>query len=237
MPILAIVLAQLFDIRRVAEIALVALAISPVPPLLPRKEAKAGGDSSYGLALMAMLAIAAIVAVPLWAEILERVIGRPLGASPLAIARAVGITAVAPLVAGMAVRAMFPSIAGRLERLVRLVVKVLLPLAILVLLAGSWRPMWNALGEGAMVAMVIFVVAGLLVGHVLGGPDRHRSVVLALSTASRHPAIALSIASANFPDEHFGGTILLYLILNALIVVAYLSWRRNRLPAVPAESP
>ena len=54
---------------------------------------------------------------------------------------------------------------------------------------------------------------GLIVGDLFGRPLREDSVVLALSTACRHPAIALSIATANFPDEHFVGTILLYLLV------------------------
>jgi BASS family bile acid:Na+ symporter len=96
------------------------------------------------------------------------------------------------------------------------------------LLAGEWRALWAAVGDGTLIALVVFVAIGLLVGHLLGGPDPDHSVVLALSTASRHPAIALSIASANFPDERFGGTILLYLLVGALAAMPYLSWRRRR---------
>jgi BASS family bile acid:Na+ symporter len=88
MPIFAVVLATTFNIRPASEIALIALAISPLPPLLPKKESKAGGQHAFGLAFMVMLALLAIVTVPLSAEILERVFGRPLGAAPAAIARA-----------------------------------------------------------------------------------------------------------------------------------------------------
>lgn len=103
-----------------------------------------------------------------------------------------------------------------------------MPLAILALLAGTWRAVWAAVGDGSVVAMVAFVAAGLLVGHLSGAPDPEDSVVLALSSACRHPAIALSIAAANFPDEHFAGTILLYLIVNTIAGAAYLAWRRKQ---------
>jgi BASS family bile acid:Na+ symporter len=79
--------------------------------------------------------------------------------------------------------------------------------------------------------MIAFVVIGLVVGHLLGGPVPEHSIVLALSTVTRHPAIALSIASANFPDERFGGTILLYLIVAALVGMPYLKWQRAQLAA------
>ena len=73
------------------------------------------------------------------------------------------------------------------------------------------------IGNGNVLAIVIFNVAGLAIGHVLGGPNRDHSIVLALATACRHPAIALSLAAANFPDQRFGATILLYLIVSAIV--------------------
>ena len=56
MPILAVVLVRVLELRQSLEIALVALAISPVPPLLPKKQDTAGGESAYALALMAVVA-------------------------------------------------------------------------------------------------------------------------------------------------------------------------------------
>ena len=102
---------------------------------------------------------------------------------------------------GMAVGTWMPGVAERLAPLVGRVATLLLALAVLMLLAGSWRALWAAVGDGTLVALVVFVAIGLLVGHLLGGPDPDHSVVLALSTASRHPAIALSIASAEFPGR------------------------------------
>ena len=134
-----------------------------------------------------------------------------------------------PLVAGLALRALVPVIAARIVKPVDLVAKVLLPFAVLALLTGSWQAIWAAVGDGTLVAIVVFVVIGLLVGHVLGGPDPQHSLVLALSSATRHPAIALSIASANFPDERFAGTILLYVIVCALVGLPYLAWQHRRL--------
>jgi BASS family bile acid:Na+ symporter len=231
MPIVAVGMATMFDFKRGSELALIALAVSPVPPLLPNRERKAGGQESYGLALMATLALLSIVAVPLAAEILQQVFGVPLNADARAIARVALVMAVLPLLAGVAVRALVPAVADRLERPVTLVAKVLLPLAVLALLAGTWRAVAGAVGGGALVAMVVFVAIGLAVGDFLGGPNQEDSIVLALSTACRHPAIALSVAATSFPDEQFAGPILLYLIVNMIVGMAYLKWRQ------PAAAP
>jgi BASS family bile acid:Na+ symporter len=59
--------------------------------------------------------------------------------------------------------------------------------------------------------------------------------VLALSTASRHPGIALAMASANFPDVHsVTATVLLYLLLNIVLSIPYVLWQKRRLGAASA---
>ena len=49
--------------------------------------------------------------------------------------------------------------------------------------------------------------------------------MLALATSSRHPAIAIAIANANFPDQKLvAPAVLLYLILSIVLAVPYLNW-------------
>jgi hypothetical protein len=91
---------------------------------------------------MALLALVSIVVVPLAVELIGFVSGRSFRMAPGAIARVALITVILPLVAGMTVRALLPGVADRLEKVVSLITKVLLPLAVLVLLVGSWRVMW-----------------------------------------------------------------------------------------------
>ncbi len=233
-PFLTVVLVKLFDLRSTVEIVLVALAVSPVPPLLPQRETKAGGRRSYGLGLMVVVGIVAIAAIPLMVGLLARIFERPLAMGPGDIARIVLLAVVLPLVAGMTVRALLPRIAERLNKPVRLVANGLLLVAALALAAGSWQAIWAAIGDGTVFAIVAFLVAALLVGHLLGGPEPEHSTVLALASACRHPAIALAIASANYPHEHFGGTILLYLLLNLIIALPYMIWQRRKMAKTAA---
>ena len=65
MPLVAVGLVVAFDLPLPVKIALVALAISPVPPLLPNKEATAGGRVSYAIGLLVALALFSIVIVPI----------------------------------------------------------------------------------------------------------------------------------------------------------------------------
>ena len=228
MPIVAVILVRAFELRPSFEIALVALAISPVPPLLPNKEGKAGGHAAYGLALMAVVSILAIVVVPLWVQLLGLYADRQLKMPPAAIAKVVVIMTILPLITGVIVRTLLPAVADRLEKPVRLVSTVLLLAGALALVIAAMPVILSVMDPGILVALTAFVVVGLGVGHWLGGPQAEDATVLALSTASRHPAIALAVAKLNFPDEpHLGATILLYLIVLTVLTVPYVRWQRH----------
>jgi len=236
MPVVAIGLSRWFHFQPEVESTLLALALSPVPPVLPQKQTKAGGEHAYGLALMAMLSLLSIVIIPLSMEILARVFHRPFAMAPIAVAKTVLQAALLPLALGLIIRALLPALAARLEKPVGLLVKILLPLAVVALLAATLSAAGAAIGGGTILAIVLFVVVGLIVGHLMGGPDREDSIVLALSTASRHPAIALSILTASFPNGRFGGIILLYLLVSAVVILPYIKWQRKRVAsAVPGR--
>jgi len=230
MPVVAVCLTQWLDVRRTAEIVLIATAISPVPPLLPTREAKAGGHQAYAISLMATLALLAIVTMPVTVELLAAYYGRPLTMPASRVARLAFMSVLLPLGAGVAVRA-WTTAAERLVRPASMLGTLLLAIGSLLLLSATWRGIWGAVGDGPVVMIVAFVVIGLVVGRLLGGPDPRQATVLGLSTACRHPAITLAIASANFPDEPFGVIVLLYLLVGLVLLTPYVMWSRAHITA------
>ena len=89
MPVVAVTLAETFTFLESIEAALLALSISPIPPLLPGKEQDAGGETSYGLGLMAIAAGLSIVILPLTLQLFGLYFGRSFAMSSGAIARVV----------------------------------------------------------------------------------------------------------------------------------------------------
>jgi BASS family bile acid:Na+ symporter len=242
MPIVAVALISTFHFPPTVNVVLSALSVSPVPPLFPKKGDKAGGPGSYGVGLMATLAVLSIGLVPLGValmgrlmpmvgELLGRVFRQPFGMGPGPIAAVMLKMVLLPLGVGVAIRTLVPATANRLAGPVSTAANVMLPLAILPLAVVVLPTVWGLIGDGTVVAFVLFVIVGLAVGHVLGGPDPHHAGVLALASASRHPAIALTIAAANFPEERFGGTIVLYLIVNTIVAIPYIAWQRKHVAA------
>jgi len=123
-----------------------------------------------------------------------------------------------------------PALAERLAQPLSQAATVLLIVAVLPVLFTSWHAIVSLIGNGTLLAIVVFVVAGLAIGHLLGGPDSDDRTVLALSTACRHPGVALAITSANFPEQKLvPAAVLLYLLVSAIVTIPYLNrLRRSR---------
>lgn len=225
MPALAVAAALAFDLHPAVKIALVAAAVSPVPPFLPNKAARLGGARDYTIGLLVAASALAIVFVPLAVELLERIFARPLAMPAAAVARLVTLTVLAPLAVGMALRHFAPSIADRIARPAWAASMALLAAALLPVLFTAWQPIVSLIGNGTIVALAAFVAVGLVAGHLLGGPRGEERTMLALASGSRHPGIAFAIAHANFPDDkNVLPAVLLYLIVGAIAAVPYLQW-------------
>ncbi|WP_448142823.1 bile acid:sodium symporter family protein [Stenotrophomonas bentonitica] len=237
MPLVAVLMVEVFALTRATEIALVVLALAPIPPLLPKKESKAGGEGAYALGLMVVMGLLAIVMVPLLTWVLGAYFDREFGMPPQSIAKIIVVMIVLPLLAGMVVRAMAPALATKLARPIALGSMVLLLVAAAPILYAAVPIVVNLLHSGTLLAIVAFILIGLAVGQLLAGPVAQRQTVLALSTASRHPAIALAIAKTNFPDEPFlAATIVLYLLVVTVMAIPYVTWRRRKAPPAQERS-
>ena len=237
MPVVVAVVAQVSNLPEAVKIALVALAIAPVPPILPRRELNAGGHTDYAVGLLAAGALIAIVYVPLAVEILDRIFGRHGDVSRLAIAKIVLITILAPLLIGMAIRQWAPSAAAKGAGRVLTIGMILLVAACIPLLMATWEAVVALFGNGTVLIMALVAAGGLLLGHMLGGPHPEHRIVLALSTASRHPAVALTVATSGvMQTKQELAAVLLYVVVSVLVSLPYVMWRRRQAAAVPGAS-
>lgn len=229
MPVVAVALARCFALHPAVQIALVALALSPVPPALPKKQLKAGGSSNYVYGLLVSAGLLAIVLVPLSLEVIEPIFGVSLDVSPLSLARIILQGILLPLAAGMTLRGFAPGFAGRVAQPLGWVAKGLLASTVLAVVVTAWPAMVSLIGNGTLAAFAAFIVAGLVTGHLLGGPDPEDRTTLAIASMSRHPGVALTIASANFPNQKLVlPAVLLFLIVGGILSVPYMKWRQSR---------
>lgn len=229
MPLFAALIAFAFDLHPAVKIALIALAVSPIPPLLPKKEMKAGGGAAHAIGLLVAAALLSILFTPLAVDLLGKAFGTPARMPPAAIARIVLVTVIVPLGAGMLIRRAASAFAERGSSLITLLATVLLIASVIPILFTAWPAIKSLIGNGTLITIVAFVLVGLAAGHLLGGPAPEDRTVQALSTAFRHPGVAMAIAGANFPDQKLTpAATLLYLIVSAIVSIPYVTWRKRR---------
>ena len=104
---------------------------------------------------------------------------------------------------------------------------LILVLGAVPILIKVWPAEAALIGDGTVIAIVAIVIAALLGGQLLGGPDPANKPALSVAAAIRQPGIALAIANANLQDKRVSAAILLYLIVSFLVVTAYRLYMRR----------
>jgi bile acid:Na+ symporter, BASS family len=229
MPLVALAMGMAFNLHPAVEIAIVAISVSPIPPILPNKALKAGGKEDYTIGLLVAIGLLSIFVIPISMKVVETITGVSHAMQPQSVAPVVFMTILLPLLVGIAVRKIAPSFADRAAKPVSLIGLGLLILSALPILINSVQAVFSLVGDGTILSLAVFALIGSIVGHWLGGPEPDHRTVLALSTASRHPAVALAIAQANFPEQKLAGAaIVWYLLLSGVVSAFYLSRFKGR---------
>ena len=228
LPAFVLVLVWLMPLQAGVGAVLLGFAVSPVLPPWAKKGAAVGGQSDYVIGLQVLSSVVALLVVPLMIWIVYRTFGVATNLDPLAVEMVLLITVAAPLALGMGLARLYPGAARLADRADRAGGVVLL-LGAVVLLIVNGRAILGVIGQGTLIATVAVILFGLLVGHLLGGPDPGNRGALAEATVLRHPAIALLLASGAFPEREATvlGAVLMYLVASLLLSVPYERWRKS----------
>jgi BASS family bile acid:Na+ symporter len=238
MPLFAIAAAFLLPLPGAIKLALIALSVSPVPAGFPEKAMKMGGTEAHVVGVLVAAAIIAVVFVPVAIEVIGPIFGVEIHMSLSAVAGLMVTTILIPLVAGMAVRLVRPQLAASLVQPLATVAAGVLAVAAVVIVVAAWPQVMTLVGDGTIAVFVAFVLVALAAGHILGGPNADDRTVLAVATATRHPGVAMAIATANFPGQRLpAAAVLLYLLVSAVVFVPYAYWRKHQHSAAGPEAP
>jgi BASS family bile acid:Na+ symporter len=229
LPVFAATLVGLFTFRPAIEIALITLAVAPVPPFLPQKQLKLVGHNEYVYGLLVATSLLSILLAPLTVALIGLAFSRHTHIAPLAIARMVALTILIPFALGLIINQRMPAFAERASLLAGKVGLLLLAAAVVPVLIKMWPAIMSLVGDGTLLAFIAFVAVGLVVGHLLGGPDSVNGTVLALATSTRHPGVALVIATGIFPGDKFvAPALVIYLLVATIASVPYVKWRSRQ---------
>lgn len=222
-PVFAVCVALNFDLDPAVKIAMVALSLSPIPPLLPGKQLKVGSEPDYVTGLLVGAAIASLVVAPLASLLIDLFVPRHIGLSPARILPPLLLTVGFPLVAGRIVGAFLkPETAQSAGNIIAKGAMGLLIGCALILLYFLGSSIWTLLGNGTLLALLSMIIVGLVAGYLLAGKPEHRAP-LALAASTRHPGVAIAIAATHFPDEKLApAAIVLFVLVNAVVGLSLL---------------
>jgi BASS family bile acid:Na+ symporter len=226
-PIIAIVVCKLFSLHPAVAVGLVTLAIAPVSNLFPRSMLPlvAADGGAYARGLFFTTSILSVILTPLAVEVIDVLLGRQHHVSAATVAQVVVAGVLLPLGAGMAMGRWRPAVKRWIPAL-QTISSVALVLCALVLIAATWSLMGSLVRQGTVSAIVLITVAGLGVGHALGGPDEDHRTVLAHASVSRHPGVAVTLASLT-PEPLAPIGVLLAVLVSAIAVAPYTRWRKR----------
>ncbi len=218
-PAVTVVLLLIFQAQPMVAAGFLLIAVCPGAPYGPPFTSIGKGNVPAAVGLMVVLAGSSAILAPLLLALLLPFVlkGTQLNVDGPKMVATLLLTQLLPLVLGLVVRALRPSLAMRFlkpaNRLSALLNIVVLG-AILVL---QYKTLLQIPARG-FVGMMLLVLISFAVGWMVGGsatPDRK---ALGLTTSTRNAAVALVIATASFPGTTAVTAVLAYAVFQTLIV-------------------
>ncbi|QNI70052.1 bile acid:sodium symporter [Cyanobium sp. NS01] len=212
------------------------MAISPSAPLTLRKAGKQGGDHQLAAVLQACAAVAAIVSIPLLADLFRASFGiEGWDIGPRQVAMQVSLAQVLPLLAGLLLRRWRRGLVERLEGPLNKLANGLFLLLVLVVLIRVGPALLPFVGANlpALGFMAVMVATALVIGSLAAGPAPGESLTVALVTSMRNPGLALVFATtygAGMPAIKLA--VLAYLLVTVLLSAPFLRWQKGLLARV-----
>ena len=236
-PVAALALILLLKPGHGVAIGLAILVACPPAPLMLKMAPNMGGASAPFMASLHLsLAALALVSVPLILFLLSIPLGFDADVNAGAMAWVLGRTILIPISVGLLCRAFFPTFADRASSIIVKVGNAGLLIVVLIALAALY-PTLLKMDLWSYVVIVAVSVTALTIGHVLGRGHPSERVTLAVECGVRHPALALTIASANFTPQMALPVLVPCIIAFIVVALLYLIWQGRAVAAGKAAHP
>jgi predicted Na+-dependent transporter len=196
-PLAALLLAEVFGLAEDLRIGLVLVASAAGAPMVPKLVQIAKGDAASGVALVTLLIVATVAALPVILPLLIPDANVATGE----IALSLSAQMLLPLAAGLLVRARYEEEARVYRPTVGVVSNVSLVLLFLVSVGQNLSRLVDLIGTGGILAIVLLVAAAVVSGFLLAVPARVERRVMALGAGQRNLVAAFIVANANFADR------------------------------------
>ena len=233
-PLLAAALVKMSSAPFGIKVSILLLAIAAVAPLLPRKLVKLGVGAAFADSLALVTMVLAIPLVPITASALAAMFGREMVVPAASVAATMASTFLVPFAIGMALKAVLGERASTVGVWANTISTFSLVAIVLVLVVAQFGTIVPLLWQSLPV-IVAFAVGSLLIGHAIGGPDPRWRTALAIATVTRHPGLALFMATSFLPNLQALPPILSVIIGCVIVSIPYTRWRKRIIAAHQAQ--
>jgi BASS family bile acid:Na+ symporter len=196
-PILALVIIRVIPLSEGLQIGLILVGFAAGAPFLPKLVQVAKGGMAFTAGLMVLLMVVTIAYLPL---ILPLVLAG-VQVHPWEIAKSLIVLMLIPLAFALFIRARYEEVAKGLVHTMNMAANLSLVAMFIGYFVGYSDVTYGVLGTGGILISVLLVVGGVIIGYLLGGPDKENKKVLALGTGQRNLAAAFAIASSSFAAD------------------------------------
>jgi bile acid:Na+ symporter, BASS family len=215
MPLGAVALAALLRLDQPLGVGLLLLGLAAGAPFLPKLAQIARGNLAFAVGLMVLLMVVTVGYLPLVLPLLLP----GVSVNPAKIARSLFLLMLLPLAGALAVKARFANVAARTKPLLDRLSNLSLILLVLLITAGNVNNVLAVFGTRGILAGLLFIAIGFVIGWLLGGPGMDTRRVLALGTAQRNIAAALVVGSQSFSDPKVVVMVVVVAIVSLLILM------------------
>lgn len=234
-PAAAFVVAAAFALPPVAAVGLVLVAAVPGGVTSNFVTVLARGDAALSVVLTAGSTLAGLATVPLVLALALAVfdpagLALPAALPMAATARAVLVVTVLPMLAGMAVRALWPVAVTRRLAAVRRLATAVFAGIVVAAFAGDWAVVeahWRAVGPAVLAFNALAVAAGLALARTLALPPA-TTLTFAVECGLQNVALALFLGGGVLGEPALMVPAVLYVLaMNAAALVLVAVGRRT----------
>ena len=198
MPLGTFAIEKLLRLDQSLAVGLLLLGTAAGAPFLPKLAQIAKGNVAFSVGLMVLLMVVTVGYMPLVLPLLLE----GVSVDPLKMVRSLVLLMLLPLAVGLAMKARFEVAAARVKPVLDAVSNLSLILVTVLIWVTNFDKVLGIFGTRGILGGILFIVLGIGIGHLLGGPGLDTRRVLALGTAQRNIAAALLVGGQNFSDPN-----------------------------------